>query len=286
VPAISADKLAKVFSRGADAVIIDLEDAVPIARKGEARAAAAEWLATLGSGGLAGPEIWVRINAGAAGLEDISAVWCSALTGVCVPKVSAPDELAPIQARFHDLRTGASAARAPMLLPLIETALGLVSVAEIARVDGVARLQLGEVDLGAELGVEAGTDDAGFLMARSQVVLASAAAGIGPPVGPVSVDFGDLAQFRTSTVALRRLGYRSRACVHPAQVTVANQVFVPAEAEIQRAREMVRAFDEAMAAGTGVWRGPDGIMVDEAVVRAARRLLDEQGPAQTMGTDQ
>lgn len=162
-----------------------------------------------------------------------------------------------------------------MILPLIETAQGLLSVVEIARADGVARLQLGELDLGAELGIDVNGDDAGFLLARSQVVLASAAAGIGPPVGPVSVDFNDLANFRRSTQDLKGLGYRSRACVHPAQVKVVNEVFSPTEAELQHARDLVRAFDEMMATGTGVWRGPSGTMVDEAVVRAARRLLGE-----------
>ena len=77
---------------------------------------------------------------------------------------------------------------------------------------------------------------------------------------------------------LKRLGYRSRACIHPAQVTVVNQVFAPTEVEVQNARDLVRAFDEAATGGTGVWRGPEGTMVDEAVVRAARRLLEEQGP--------
>jgi citrate lyase subunit beta/citryl-CoA lyase len=279
VPGNAAAKLAKVRTRGTGAVIVDLEDGVAAGRKAEARAVVADWLATVADdeGGLRGPEIWVRINTGEAGLADISAIFCPALAGVCVPKVSAPEDLGLARARLHYLQTTARRSHAPMLMPLIETARGLLAAAEIARADGVARLQLGEVDLGAELGVERSTDAAGFLLARSQVVLASAAAGIDPPVGPVSVDFDDLDQFRASTLALKRLGFRSRACVHPAQVTVVNEVFAPTDAEVQRARDLVQASDEAVAAGTGVWRGPQGTMVDEAVVRAARRLLHEQG---------
>ncbi len=275
MPAISADKLAKVRSRGADAVIVDLEDAVPTSRKTEARALVADWLATLDGTDEMGPEVWARINTGAAGLDDISAISFPALTGICVPKVSDPDELVPVRARLQGPGRRRGSLPAPMILPLIETAQGLLSVVEIARADGVARLQLGELDLGAELGIDVNGDDAGFLLARSQVVLASAAAGIGPPVGPVSVDFNDLANFRRSTQDLKGLGYRSRACVHPAQVKVVNEVFSPTEAELQHARDLVRAFDEMMATGTGVWRGPSGTMVDEAVVRAARRLLGE-----------
>lgn len=279
VPGSAAEKLAKVRTRGTGAVIVDLEDGVAAGRKAEARAVVADWLVAVADdkGGVGGPEIWVRINTGEAGLADISSTFCLALAGVCVPKVSSPDDLGPARARLHDLETAAGRSHATMLMPLIETARGLLAAAEIARADGVARLQLGEVDLGAELGVERSSDATGFLLARSQVVLASAAAGIDPPVGPVSVDFDDLEQFRASTLALKRLGFRSRACVHPAQVAVVNEVFAPTDAEVQRARELVQAFDEEAAAGTGVWRGPQGTMVDEAVVRAARRLLYEQG---------
>ena len=108
-------------------------------------------------------------------------------------------------------------------------------------------------------------------------MLSCAAAGIDPPVGPVSVDFADLERFRSGTLALKRLGFRSRACIHPAQVTVANEVFTPQRSDIERARNLVNAFEGAVAAGSGVLRDDNGAMVDEAVVRAARRLLDDSG---------
>ena len=136
-------------------------------------------------------------------------------------------------------------------------------------------MQLGEHDLGAEVGIERSDDDIEFLFARSQLVFGSAAAGIGPPVGPVSVDFNDLERFRASTLTLKRLGFRSRACIHPAQVKVVNEVFTPSIMEVEQARLLVETFDDALERGSGVVRDDKGAMVDEAVVRAARRLLNE-----------
>jgi citrate lyase subunit beta / citryl-CoA lyase len=259
-------------------VIVDLEDAIAPDRKVGARKTAGAWLTSIKHDEQRSTEIWVRINSGPTGEDDLAAVFCSALRGVCVPKVHDPRDLAPVQALLRELAAMASAPAAPPLLqPLIETAPAVLSAEQIARCDGVHRLQLGEVDLGAELGVERSPDDREFLFARSQVVLASAAAGIDPPVGPVSVDFTDVERFRSGTVALKRLGFRSRACIHPAQVKVANEVFTSAPTEVHRARSLVKAFEQAVAEGSGVLRDDHGAMVDEAVVRAARRLLEESG---------
>ena len=133
----------------------------------------------------------------------------------------------------------------------------------------------GSTTSAAEVGIERSGDDIEFLFARSQLVFASATTGIGPPVGPVSVDFNDLERFRASTLRLKRLGFRSRACIHPAQVKVANEVFTPSITEVEQARLVVETFDDALNRGSGVVRDEKGAMVDEAVVRAARRLLDE-----------
>jgi citrate lyase subunit beta/citryl-CoA lyase len=277
VPALAGDKLAKAVVRGADALVVDLEDAVPVDRKAEGRAAAGAWLANLEDVDLGSGEIWARVNAGEVGEEDLAALPLSVLTGICVPKVSGPGDLSALQARLKERQTGQPPG--PLWLqPLIETAQGVLAAERIARVAGVRRLQLGEVDLGAELGIDRGGDESEFLLARSQLVLASAAAGIDPPVAPVSVDFGDVEAFAASTRALKRLGYRGRACIHPAQVKVANEVFTPSGADLERARSLVRGSELAAAAGSGVWRDAHGAMADEAVVRAARRLLEEQGP--------
>ena len=108
---------------------------------------------------------------------------------------------------------------------------------------------------------------------RSSVVLASAAAGIEPPVGPVSTNFRDLDALRHSTEALARLGYLGRACIHPAQAAVVNEVFTPSAEVVESARALIERYDAAVAAGEGVFTDDSGRMVDLAVVRQARRAL-------------
>ena len=107
--------------------------------------------------------------------------------------------------------------------------------------------------------------------------MASAAAGIGAPGGPVSTNFTDLEAFRAGTERLKRLGFGGRAVIHPAQVPVVHAVFTPSAEEVRRARDLVERFDAAVAAGSGVIVDDQGRMVDEAVVRVARNLLARAG---------
>ncbi|MFE3448999.1 HpcH/HpaI aldolase/citrate lyase family protein [Nonomuraea sp. NPDC059194] len=261
VPGDQPDKLAKALDRGADALIVDLEDAVPPSAKERARGTVAEWLRTLSG---AGPEVWVRINPGELGHEDLGAVALPGVAGVCVAKTESAAELAAVDEALGD---------APWIkvCPLLESGAAVLAAAAIARAPRVVRLQLGEADLRADLGVEPGPDERELLWARSQVVLASAAARIGPPLGPVSADFRDLDRLRESTRALKRLGFHGRACIHPAQVAIANEVFTPTAEEIERARSLIVRFE---ASGSGVVLDDAGRMVDEAVIRQARRVLD------------
>jgi citrate lyase subunit beta/citryl-CoA lyase len=105
------------------------------------------------------------------------------------------------------------------------------------------------------------------------VVLISAAAGIDPPVGPVDTNFRDTEALAESTRAVKRMGYVGRACIHPAQAAIVNEVFTPTADEVAAAKDLIARFDAAMAAGDGVCLDAQGRMVDEAVVRQARRTL-------------
>lgn len=257
VPGDQPEKLAKALRRGADALIVDLEDAVPVAAKEAARAAVAAWVAGLADGG---PEIWVRVNPGELGHEDLRAVALPGVTGVCVAKTESAAEIEAVDRVL---------ARAPWIQvsPLLESGAAVLDALQIARAPRVVRLQLGEADLRADLGVEPGPQEVELLWARSQVVLASAAARIGAPLAPVSTDFTDLDGLRASTLALRRLGFRGRACIHPNQLAVVNEVFTPSPDELARARALVARYDGS------VMLDEEGRMVDEAVIRQARRLL-------------
>lgn len=281
VPGDRADVLAKAITRGADALIIDLEDAVAPSAKAAARDAVAAFLREQPAAGTAGPELWVRVNPGADALVDVRSVLGPSLAGVCLAKaqnraeVEAVAELLAELEPAHDIAVGTV-----MIAPLLESAAAVLGAADIAAAPRVSRLQVGEADLSAELGVVLGPDERELLWVRSQVILASAAAGIEAPVGPVSTNFRDLDALRESTLALRRMGYRSRACIHPAQVPVVNEVFTPTPDEVARARELVERYDAAVGAGDGVFTDADGRMVDVAVVRAARRTVAAaHGPA-------
>lgn len=262
VPADATDKLDKALARGADALILDLEDGVAPAAKDAARANAVRWLERLGPTGV---EVWVRVNTGALREADVRAVApLPGLCGIWVAKAETVDEMAQLDRLLTSL--GSTAA----LGALVESAVGVLAAAWLARAPRVRRLQLGEADLQADLGVTLGESGEELLWARSQLVLAAAAARIEPPVGAVSPDFRDLERLRESTRRMARLGFRGRACIHPAQIPVVNDVFTPAEADLARARELVRRFD---AGGGGASLDGDGRMIDDAVVRSARRLL-------------
>jgi citrate lyase subunit beta/citryl-CoA lyase len=275
VPGDKPEVLAKALGRGADALIVDLEDAVAPGAKDEARDVVRRFLADLPAAGEGEVELWVRVNGDGLAGRDIEAVASPALTGFCLAKTESPDDVdaaAEACGRAEDalgLPPGTFA-----LAPLLESASAVLDARAIASASPrVVRLQVGEADLRADIGVTLGQDERELLHVRSSIVLASAAAGIEPPVGPVSTNFRDLDALRDSTQALARLGYRGRACIHPAQAAVVNEVFTPSEDELAAARALVERYDAALAAGEGVFTDDNGRMVDLAVVRQARRTL-------------
>lgn len=272
VPGNQRERLAKALGRGADAVIADLEDAVAQADKTAARQTVADWLA-----GLAAQDdvqVWVRIN-GDSPDDDLAAVVGPRLTGVVVPK-SEPALIAHVDRLLSELEpkrglTGGVVA----VLPLIESAAGLLALPAIAAAPRVHRLGLGEADLIGELGLRPGPERAELSPIRLQAVIASAAAGIAAPVAPTSTDFRDLETFRTTAGALLALGFRGRTALHPAQIPVINDVFTPSEEEVAAARSLIEHFE---AVGSGVFLDERGRMVDEAVVRSAREVLSRADP--------
>ena len=258
VPGNRPDMMAKAASRGADALILDLEDAVPGGAKDDARRDVAAFLEDRPGG----PEIWVRLNSGELLEQDVKAIAIHPPDGVSLAKVSSPDDIARLDVLLGD--TGVA------VIPLIETAAAVLEAAAIARAPRVVRLAVGEADLAAELGMTPSDDAREMAPMRAQVVLASAAARLDPPVGSISTDFTDVEAFRRSTDALRRMGFGARAAIHPAQVAIVNEVFTPSAEAIAAARDLLARFD---ATGGGVFVDEQGRMVDEAVVRAARRTL-------------
>jgi citrate lyase beta subunit len=162
----------------------------------------------------------------------------------------------------------------PPVIAIVESAAGLRAAFEIAAQPRVAVLLVGAVDLGAELGLEPGPDRSELLYARSKVVVDSAAAGIRPPIDIVHLDLHDAEGLEAECRAGRALGFRGKACIHPAQVPVVNRVFAPSEAELAWARGVVEAYERESGEGRGVF-ALNGSMIDLPVVERARRVLAE-----------
>jgi citrate lyase subunit beta/citryl-CoA lyase len=257
VPGDRPDRFPKALESGADAVVFDLEDAVPLATKDEARSLVAEALSTeRGSGA----EAWVRINTGSRGLDDLKVIASiCALTGVFVPKATSAS-----------LGEALSAVGGARVCALVESALGALQMAAMTGLDGVSQLALGEVDLVADLAMSPSPDGRELWPIRLDAVVASAAHGCSPPVGPVWVDIRDLEGLASSTEALRRAGFGARQAIHPTQVSIINKAMSPTPEDLERAAHLLELAEQA---GGGACVDDDGRMIDEAVLRSARRLL-------------
>lgn len=252
VPGDRPERFAKAWDSDADAVILDLEDAVAPHDKDAARAAVAGWLS-------AERPVWVRINAcdTAAFAGDLQLIGWPGLAGLMVPKA---EVLPPA------LLAAATAADCP-LLALVETARGIALAQEIARTPGVARLAFGSIDFQADLGIES---EEGLLPFRSMLVLASRLAGLPPPVDGVCTALDDATALDADSRRSRALGFGGRLCIHPKQVGTVHVAWAPTPAEQAWARRVV----EAMAASGGSAVRVDGRMVDQPVLIRARQWLD------------
>ncbi len=267
VPADDGDRLAKALTRGADALIVDLEDGVAPDSKIAARATLASWLDEVS----ADAQIWVRINAGTLRDDDVRAAVHPRVAGLVQAKSESVEDLQVLNQLVSVLEVERNIEPGHVQIsPLIESALGILRAVDIAQAPRVSRLQVGEVDLRADIGVTLGADERELLYARSHVILACAAAGIEPPIAPVSTNFRDLDAFKDSTLAFKRMGYFGRTCIHPAQIEVVNDVFTPSAQEIEEAEDLVHRFE---AAKGGVCLDSRGRMVDLAVIRSAQRTL-------------
>lgn len=281
VPGDRPERYENALGAGADAVCIDLEDAVPPGRKDEARKAVAGFLAARlhGSGGGDSTETSFRLAGGSDRTSVSSPVMLAVRVNDLASREGARDaaELArcspPDAFMLPKVRTGSdvrdAAGRLPSaaaLIPLIETARGLENAVEIAVCDGVAALVFGGFDLAIELGAEPRWE--ALVYARSRVVHAAALGGL-DAVDMPSRDFGEMSGLREEAAKARQLGFTGKVAIHPAQVPVIHGVFTPSPEEVQRAREIVEA--DRAAGGSAV--ALDGKMVDRPVVEAACRVL-------------
>jgi len=274
VPANRPERFAKALASGADAVIIDLEDAVSPADKPAARAQLAQGFTPLAPADRA--RIVVRINALGTPFHDddlvlLASLVAQGLGGVMVPKA---ERLVGLQRVVDALGPRCA------LLPLIESVAGLDAANVLAAGPKVLRLAFGNLDFQADLGLACGPDESELVPVRLAVVLASRRASLPQPVDGVTPGTQDAAQLQADASRARRGGFGAKLCIHPAQVAGVNAVFTPTPTELDWAQRVLAAFE---AAGGGVF-SLDGRMVDAPVVRLAQRTL-AQGRVGAAGRD-
>jgi citrate lyase subunit beta/citryl-CoA lyase len=276
VPGSSAEMLAKAPSRGADEIVIDLEDAVAISAKHEAREtvvaalAEPEWRSVRTSVRVNAPRTpWCHLDITAlASLPDVPET-------IVVPKVESPDDMAFVE-RLLDGAEAAAERTAPIgVQALIENAAGVAHVTAIAGSSPrLVALVLGYADLSASLGRArgAGAELDSWRAIQDTVLVAARAHDIAAIDGPylgVEVDEG----FQAAAGRARDMGFDGKWAIHPAQVTALNELFTPSDEEIKQARAVVAALEEAEREGGRGAVAVDGEMVDEAVRIAALRVL-------------
>ena len=273
VPATSQKFIEKAHERGADAIKIDLEDAVAPQEKETARklVKGAAKLVARGSA-----DILVRINRPVRmAVADIEASIWPEVCGLVLPKVESADQidfLCEIITELEEER-GLEIGHTKLMV-LIETPRGYSNVRSIASsTRRLAAIALGQEDFSAEMGMLE-PDGMSLLSYYQTVQVAAREAGILPIGYPGSIaEFTDLELFRSNAMIARSLGFDGGACIHPRQVPILNEAFTPTESEIDRAESMVKTYDEAMAAGDGAVAF-EGKMIDVPVVARAQRILD------------
>ncbi|RPA60040.1 CoA ester lyase [Gordonia oryzae] len=250
VPGNRPERFDKAAAAGADVVIIDLEDAVAPEDKGAAREHIAGWLA-------AGKHAVLRINAsGTPWHADDVELAARHGAPVMPAKASSADEVVHV-----------TQATAAPVLPLIETARGILAAPAIAQVPGVARVGFGAIDFAVEIGADPDDHEA-LLYARSMLVTASAAAGIAAPIDGVTTALRDAEKLVADVSYAARIGMTGKLCIHPAQVATVHACLAPSDAEIAWARSIVSvAGTKSSAVAVG------GHMVDPPVVARAQRIL-------------
>lgn len=262
-PAVRPDLLRKMPRTGADAIVIDLEDATPPDAKDigrvEMRSAVADLAGQL--------PILVRVNDDTTPWhdDDLDSLPTEGLAGIVVPKIETIAGLDSLAARLNDRGLD---------MPVIggvETALGVADARPLLAHDVVSAAYFGAEDFIADLGGVRTASNDEVAYARAQVALAGRLADV-TVIDQIVADFTDDDRCRRECLQARAMGYGGKLCIHPSQVAIANEAFLPSSEEIDRARRLLEAYDDAKAQGVASVAF-EGQMVDEPVARQARRVL-------------
>jgi citrate lyase subunit beta/citryl-CoA lyase len=252
-----------------DAVILDLEDSVAPDEKDAARVMVRNALRAVD---FYGAERMVRINRGPMGLDDVRATAPHGAQAYLLPKVEEADEVGAVSVVLDALQQSGETAYPIQLIPIAESAKGVLNALEIVSASPrVAALAIGLEDYTTDIGAQRSADGRESLWARSKIVNAARAAGI-QPLASIYSDVDDTEGFVRWVQEAKQMGFDGVGCLHPRQVARAHAAFAPSPVEVERARRIVAAFDDAKAAGQAVV-SVDGKMVDAPIVERAQRVL-------------
>ncbi|MCL6611512.1 MAG: CoA ester lyase [Peptococcaceae bacterium] len=270
-PANDPKKANKAMTSGADAVTLDLEDAVAYSRKDAAREMLKEILRQPPP-----VKLFVRVNGAGTRyiLDDLDAVTGLPVDGLMVAKAETAGDIQKIDwlLSLMEQKKGIPPGKI-RLIPFIESPGGVLKAAEIASsTPRVTALAFGGVDFSQVMGLRYPAESEGLNFARSQLVLASRHAGIDPPLDTVFPDIKNVDKLESEAQTARKLGFQGKLVIHPAQLDPVNRVFTPSREEIENARRIVAAFEEAEQSGTAVIQ-VDGKMVEYPIFRRAKEIL-------------
>ncbi len=259
-----------------DAVILDLEDSVHPDEKDAARLLARNALRAVDFGSC---ERMVRINQLPLGLADLEEVVPGHPDLILIPKTETPEQVVEVARKIGEIKRQNAILDPIWLMPILESALGIENAYAIAKADeSVAAVTIGLEDYTADLGVVKTAEGSESVYARMRLVNAARAAGV-QAIDSVFGDVADMEGLRAWGVRSRAMGYEGMGCIHPGQISVIHEAFAPTQAEIDKARRIVSAFDDAKSRGVGVV-SLGSKMIDAPVVNRALKLVER---AKSMG---
>ena len=275
VPGDRPDRIEKAFGTGADVIIIDLEDAVPLSAKASSRPNVREKVAQF-----ADKMILVRTNA----LEsdfiqgDLDEAIVEGVNGIILPKVERADDIAKINAMLIEVEKNRALPKGSIhVFPLIESAAAVQHIYDIVstktKPERIYTVMFGAADYTLDMGIEMTMAGDELFYARSRIAIACRAAGIAPPVDtPFMIDLKNMEALIADAERAKALGFQGKLVIHPNQVEPCNKIFSPPPEEIKKAEKIVKAFEEAEAEGTAVIQ-LEGKFIDYPVVKRSKDIL-------------
>ncbi|MBW2615944.1 MAG: CoA ester lyase [Deltaproteobacteria bacterium] len=275
VPSNRPDRIEKAFATKADVIIIDLEDAVPLAEKESSRPNVRENVAKF-----ADRMILVRTNAlGSAFIKgDLDEAIVEGVNGIILPKVEKADDITKINTLLIEVEKNRALPEGTIrVFPLIESAAAVQHIYDIVstntKLDRIYTVMFGAADYTLDMGIEMTMEGNELFYARSKIAIACRAAGIAPPIdSPFMIDLKNTEALISDARRAKELGFQGKLVIHPNQVEPCNRIFSPLPEEIKKAEKIVKAFEEAEAAGMAAIQ-LEGKFIDYPVVKRSKDIL-------------